>query len=404
MAWVSRLHFRIRSLNLPWLDETFRVALGQACHFSTVERCWHVSSHGRCRDSIGRLTLGTLHPMGYRRVCIFGHFFLVHRVVAITFLGPPTDLSAWQVHHRDGDRQNNRLDNLMYVTHSENVRSSYATNPFRAQSGTALSMPVMWRKAKALHVWNVCSSITAAAKEIGLSRATIAKYCRKGVPMGDYQLKFGPVVEPDCWPGEEWLPMKNPLTGRVITGREVSSFGRIRSSKGLVTRGHKRLSGYFLAVVSQNGHRYNILVHRLVAYAFLGPPPTPQHTQVNHKDLNPGNNCLDNLECVTPAENMRHFYATVGDLQRKTARSIPVLARPYGSKESWIKYSSMREAAGLLGTNTGRISRCARGLAKRAGSHEFRFAETDQPDRLQGEEWRPVDLNGLLQDKISRMA
>lgn len=403
MAWVARLQFRTRYLNLRWSSETFQVVLGRACHFSTAERCWYVSSHGRLRDSRGRLTFGSLHQMGYRRACISGQWFYVHRVAALAFFGPPADASAWQVHHKDGDRQNNRLDNLMYVTRSENVQSSYS-NSSRRSAGTSLSMPVMWRNLGSESVWNVCSSIAAAAKELGASQKTISKHCRARLPMGHYQLKFVPPVEPDCWPGETWLPMKNPSTGHVMKMREVSSFGRLRSSKGLVSKGHKNRSGYFSTHLSQGAFNCHIQVHRLVAYAFLGPPPTPQHTQVNHKDLNPGNNCLDNLEYVTPAENVRHFYANVDYPQRKTGGNIPVLARPYGSKESWIKYSSMREAAGLVGTNTGRISRCARGLAKHAGSHEFRFAETDQPDRLQGEEWRPVDLNGLLQDKISRMA
>ena len=64
---------------------------------------------------------------------------------------------------------------------------------------------------------------------------------------------------------------------------------------------------------------------------------------------------MDNLEYVTPVGNMRHFYAAVGDLQRKSGGNIPVLARPRGSKGSWVKYSSIREAAELLGTNVGRV-------------------------------------------------
>lgn len=404
MAWVSRLHFRTWSLNLRWLGETFPVALGQACHFSTVERCWHVSSHGRCRDTRGRLTLGSLHPMGYRCVRICGQRFLVHRVVAFAFLGPPTQESAWQVHHRDGDRLNNKLENLTYVTNSENVQSSYDNNPARGTGVASRSKPVMWRKLAISHMWNTCSSITVAARELGASPQTISQCCRQGLPLRDYQLRFRAITEPDFWPGEKWLPMKNPSTGHVITGREVSSFGRIKSRSGLVTQGHQTLSGYFCTAICTHSTTSQVQVHRLVAYAFLGPPPTSGHTQVNHKDLNPGNNRIENLEYVTPSENVKHFFSTLASPQRKPGMGIPVFARPYGSKDAWVKYPSMIIASKLLGISHGGISRCARGLVKRAGTHEFRQAEATQPDHFPGEEWRAVDFNALLREKMSRTA
>eukprot|EP00435_Cladocopium_sp_Y103_P004236 s2027_g1.t1 len=319
---------------------------------------------------------------------MFGHFFYVHRVVAFTFLGPPDSASAWQVHHRDGDPMNNRLDNLTYVSQSENVQHSYDSNPFRGSSRTALSTPVVWRKLATLQNWTESPSITSAAKSLGLSPYLVTKHCRSGIPFKGYQLKFGASSEPLRLPGEEWLPMKNPLTGHVVEGRQVSSFGRLRSSTGLVTRGCKTHSGYFTAALREDYQRYQTLVHRLVAYAFLGPPPTSQHTQVNHKDLNRSNNCVENLEYVTPSENVRHFHATLGYQNGKESGAVPVLARPYGSGDSWIGFPSMLEAAKVLGINRHSISKCTKGLAKRAGTHEFRLAETDQPNRLQGEKWR----------------
>lgn len=47
----------------------------------------------------------------------------VHMLVAITFLGPyPENM---QVNHKDGDKSNNRLSNLEYVTRKENIRHSH---------------------------------------------------------------------------------------------------------------------------------------------------------------------------------------------------------------------------------------------------------------------------------------
>lgn len=48
--------------------------------------------------------------------------FLIHKLVASHFIGVPSDPSL-QVHHIDGDRKNNSVDNLAYVTASDNVKA-----------------------------------------------------------------------------------------------------------------------------------------------------------------------------------------------------------------------------------------------------------------------------------------
>ena len=61
-------------------------------------------------------------------------------------------------------------------------------------------------------------------------------------------------------------------------------------------------------LIDKNGKKHNPRVHRLVAEAFIPNPDNKE--QVNHKDGNPGNNCVDNLEWVTPSENTQHAYDT----------------------------------------------------------------------------------------------
>ena len=63
--------------------------------------------------------------------------------------------------------------------------------------------------------------------------------------------------------------------------------------------------GYWSVALSQYGVVKETPVHRCVASAFIGPPPSPTH-QVNHKDGNKCNNNVDNLEWATPKENMLH--------------------------------------------------------------------------------------------------
>eukprot|EP00438_Fugacium_kawagutii_P020111 Skav226963 [mRNA] locus=scaffold51:243434:244045:- [translate_table: standard] len=199
--------------------------------------------------------------------------------------------------------------------------------------------------------------MTAAAKHLGVSLPTISQSCRLGRAVGNYQLKFGPTLELELLSGEKWVQMKKPVTGNDVQGRQVSSCGRIKSSRGIITRGHCRRSGYFMAELLEQSCRYSVVVHRLVAYAFLGPPPSLQHTQVNHKDLNPGNNCVENLEYVTPSENVRHFHA---------------------NKTSSQKLNGKQAHGRLQGSQ-------------------------DDVDQHPGEEWRRVDLDGLLKERAERL-
>ena len=75
------------------------------------------------------------------------------RLVAHAFLGPPPSKAVWQVNHIDGNCSNNRIDNLEWVSHSENIRHWHATNPSRGNAGSSLARPVMIRPLGS-HKWS----------------------------------------------------------------------------------------------------------------------------------------------------------------------------------------------------------------------------------------------------------
>ncbi len=56
---------------------------------------------------------------GYLRVKFAGRLHCVHRLVAVAFLGPVP--AGKEVNHKDGDKLNNRPENLEYVTRSQNM-------------------------------------------------------------------------------------------------------------------------------------------------------------------------------------------------------------------------------------------------------------------------------------------
>ena len=63
---------------------------------------------------------------------------------------------------------------------------------------------------------------------------------------------------------------------------------------------------YLQASLYVDGNRKHISIHRLVAIAFIPNPDNKR--EVNHIDGNRRNNCVDNLEWVTPKENVNHAF------------------------------------------------------------------------------------------------
>ena len=99
----------------------------------------------------------------------------------------------------------------------------------------------------------------------------------------------------------------------------VSSLGKVKRIKecSKYNNSSKRLGilnqpigswGYKVVKLTVFGNSKSFLVHRLVAMAFL--ENEKEKKQVNHIDGNKLNNCVDNLEWVTPKENIQHAYDT----------------------------------------------------------------------------------------------
>jgi NUMOD4 motif-containing protein/HNH endonuclease len=99
---------------------------------------------------------------------------------------------------------------------------------------------------------------------------------------------------------------------------EVSNNGRVSSVKRstrenrFIMRSFKAPSGHMRVSLSVGNKEKKESVHRMVAKAFI-ENPLSKHS-VNHKDGNPANNNVDNLEWATQAENTRHAVRVLGKM------------------------------------------------------------------------------------------
>lgn len=171
--------------------------------------------------------------------------YLVHRLVAETFLMNSDNLP--QVNHKDGNKLNNDISNLEWISASDNIAHSWQ---------------VLKRK----------------------KRQTLQP------------------LDENVEDNEDWVQYLN-------TNYYVCKDGRcanIKTKKYL--NSVETSSGYLQYSLYINQQTINILVHILVFKAFYPERAIQVNEQINHKDGNKKNNHLNNLEKISNSENMYHSY------------------------------------------------------------------------------------------------
>lgn len=154
---------------------------------------------------------------------------------------------------------------------------------------------------------------------------------------------------------------------------QVSNTGKIKSfskgrTEGIILKPHIA-RGYSFISLSNNNKRKNLLLHRLVAAAFIDNPNN--YPEVNHKDENKQNNSANNLEWCTRDYNMAYKSArtrqgiTYGTpVEQLTIDDIPI-----------AKYCDAEIASKLTGFDSSSIHKCCRNERKHAGGYKWRYVQ-----------------------------
>ena len=172
---------------------------------------------------------------------------------------------------------------------------------------------------------------------------------------------------------EEWRDIKG-FEGKY----QISNLGNVKSlnynntGKPNLLKPTKLANGYLQVSLCKNGKRIGKLVHVLVSEAFI---PNPfELPQINHKDENKENNCVDNLEWCDAKYNIN--YGT--GIKRSAEARTGIYGRNSSCKpvlcvETNIIYSGTYEAQQKTGTKNGNISLVCNGKRKTAGGYHWRF-------------------------------
>ena len=170
---------------------------------------------------------------------------------------------------------------------------------------------------------------------------------------------------------EEWRGIKDykGLYQVSNTGNVKSLERTVRCARGYkivpekILEGYDNGNGYLYVKLCKEGKRKQYRINRLVAQAFLENPQNLP--EVNHKDKNPKNNCVDNLEWCTRQYNVEYSKAKAVIGINKVSGLI-------------VEFPSVMEAERQTDINNKNICACLKGKRKSAGGYYWIYAESEE--------------------------
>ena len=132
-----------------------------------LDKSYFVSNLGRFKNSFGTIMDNyKVNDNGYIRVYIYKKTFALHRLVALTFL--ENSQNKEQVNHIDGNKLNNSIQNLEWVTNKENQIHKFQNGLGNIFTRKIAQYDLVMNKIKDFN------SIIEASKELNIGKSNIS--------------------------------------------------------------------------------------------------------------------------------------------------------------------------------------------------------------------------------------
>lgn len=186
--------------------------------------------------------------------------------------------------------------------------------------------------------------------------------------------------------GERWVdvPDYEGLYSISNKGR-IKSLPRIKNkgtrleyvSKECLLKASVTKDGYLTVFLCKDGKTKSYALHRLVAIAFI--PNNGELSDVNHKDENKLNNCVENLEWCSKAYNTKY-----GTRTQRVSKPIQQITK---DGKVLRVFESVKQASRTLGIGSSNIHNCALGktiikdgkeyVCRSAGGYKWKYIEKE---------------------------
>lgn len=173
--------------------------------------------------------------------------------------------------------------------------------------------------------------------------------------------------------------------GRVRSlDRYVNNKGKLDFRKGKILTPCNRKDGYLSVSLSKDGVITTHSIHRLVATAFI--PNPNNYPMINHKDENPQNNFVENLEYCDAKYNMN--YGTINKRRgeslgygKNNPYSKPILQ--FTKEGEFIrKWDCSMDIQRELGFNNSNITACCKGKKHFLSAYGYKWGYADDYERI----------------------